>query len=383
MNGVIATDNPDSSAEVRSPAPEPPVAVILDDDAMSLARGAARLEAGGPDLVGDAVDTYAEDGVAVTVRFQAPLAGYRGWLWSVTMALLDAAHPTVSEVVLLPGPDALLAPAWVPWEQRIRSGDLGVGDLLPPAPDDPRLVPAYLQSDDPALEEVSWELGVGRVRVLSREGRVDAAERWHDGPFGPADEMAVHAPAHCATCAFYLPLAGSLGGGFGACGNEYSPADGRVVDAGYGCGAHSEAISARPPSASITDTVIDELRLEVHTRTADVVGPAGPAGISADDEGEGDVSSDLTGNGTDATGDHTADDGLERDETPVADPTGLHWPEDDEEAGEGQPVVLTPGATTAALAVEGVTDEVSEELDPDSDEDDEGGSSADLARQED
>ena len=243
-------------------------AVELDDRALRVATEAAVEEAGEPDLVGDVVDVYAEDGIAVTARFQALVDGYRGWLWSVTIALLDADHPTVSEVVLLPGPDALLAPAWVPWEQRIRSGDLGVGDLLPAASDDPRLVPAYVQSDDPAVEAVALEIGLGRVRVLSRDGREDAAERWHDGPFGPDDDMAVHAPGRCATCAFYLPLAGSLGAGFGACGNEYSPADGRVVDAGYGCGAHSETIGAARSAAGMGDVVVDELRLEVHQHEA-------------------------------------------------------------------------------------------------------------------
>jgi hypothetical protein len=43
----------------------------------------------------------------------------------------------------------------------------------------------------------------------------------------------------CRDCAFYLPLAGVLGRMFGACANEVS-ADGHVVVAEYGCGAHSE-----------------------------------------------------------------------------------------------------------------------------------------------
>ncbi|GAA1014796.1 hypothetical protein GCM10009551_102450 [Nocardiopsis tropica] len=43
---------------------------------------------------------------------------------------------------------------------------------------------------------------------------------------------------HCGDCAFYLPLAGALRASFGVCGNEYS-ADGHVVHAHYGCGAHS------------------------------------------------------------------------------------------------------------------------------------------------
>jgi hypothetical protein len=376
----MATDSTDTPTDQDPPQFAHPVAVVLDDAALAAARAAATDEAGDAALVGDPVDAYVEDAVAVTARFQARLAGYRGWLWSVTMALLDAEHPTVSEVVLLPGPDALTAPAWVPWEQRIRSGDLGVGDLLPAAPDDARLVPAYLQSDDPAVEEVAHELGIGRVRVLSPLGREDAAERWHTGAFGPADDMAVHAPGHCATCAFYLPLAGSLGLGFGACGNEYSPADGRVVDAGYGCGAHSEAIGAPTARAALTDTVVDELRLEVHARTA---------GEPAQEEAEADMTSADDADRmrhTDRSEDADRREDVDRsggDGTPVADPTGLHWPdEDDDGTDEGPTVVLAPAATTAALAVEGVSEDVSDELDPDEDRDDDGGSSGDLARQQ-
>ena len=45
---------------------------------------------------------------------------------------------TVDEVVLLPGDDAVLAPEWVPYRERIRPGDLGPGDLLPTEEDDDR-----------------------------------------------------------------------------------------------------------------------------------------------------------------------------------------------------------------------------------------------------
>ena len=38
---------------------------------------------------------------------------------------------TVDELALLPGPDALVAPPWVPWSERLAPGDLGVGDVLP------------------------------------------------------------------------------------------------------------------------------------------------------------------------------------------------------------------------------------------------------------
>ena len=268
VDGAVESSSPQveaSDPEAARPAPGP-VVVIIDEIAAGLARAAAEAEAGDPADVGEFLLAVAEDEIAITVTFRAKQTGYLGWQWTVTIAVLAAAHPTVSEVVLLPGDGALLAPAWVPWDERIRPGDLGVGDLLPPVADDPRIVPAYLQSDDPAVEALATEVGFGRVRVLSREGRVDFAERLHDGPFGPGDDMALAAPAHCVSCAFYLPLAGSLGRMLGACGNDLSPADGRVVDSGYGCGAHSETVIVMPARSAATDTVIDELSLDVHRR---------------------------------------------------------------------------------------------------------------------
>ncbi|HYU03930.1 MAG TPA: DUF3027 domain-containing protein, partial [Jatrophihabitantaceae bacterium] len=148
---------------------------------------------------------------------------------------------TVDEVVLLPGEAALLAPAWVPWSERLRPGDLGPGDLLPAEQDDWRLVPSYVASDDPAVEEVAFEVGLGRARVLAREARLDVAERWYAGDGGPETAMARNAPGRCGTCGFLLPIAGSLRAGFGVCGNEMAAADGRAVSVEHGCGAHSEA----------------------------------------------------------------------------------------------------------------------------------------------
>jgi len=254
-----------------------------DESAIDTARSAATAEAGAGDRVGAYLNEAAEDAVALTLTFSARQAGYFGWQWSVTLATLAGERPTVSEVVLLPGEGALLAPAWVPWDQRVRPGDVGVGDLLPLPADDTRLVPTYVASDDPAIEAVAHELGIGRVRVLGREGRIEFAERLMEGPFGPASEMAVAAPAQCLSCAFYLPLAGSLGRLSGACGNEYSPADGRVVEAGFGCGAHSEVVIDMPARSAAPDAVIDELTLDVYRRPAaqrstESSEPAGPAG---------------------------------------------------------------------------------------------------------
>ena len=127
----------------------------------------------------------------------------------------------------------------MPWEDRVKPGDLSPGDLLAPPSEDPRLVPGYLASGDPELDEVALEVGFGRRQVLSDWGRTGAAERWHDSDFGPGAAMARATKRICRDCGFYLPLAGALGPMFGVCANEMA-ADGHVVDAEYGCGAHSD-----------------------------------------------------------------------------------------------------------------------------------------------
>jgi hypothetical protein len=141
--------------------------------------------------------------------------------------------------VLVPGPTALLAPKWVPWQERVKPGDLGPGDLLAPPANDPRLVPGYMATGDPLVDEVALEVGLGRRQVLGELGRSDAAQRWHDGDFGPGSAMARSTRRVCRDCGFYIPLAGALGTLFGVCANELA-ADGHVVESEYGCGAHSD-----------------------------------------------------------------------------------------------------------------------------------------------
>jgi hypothetical protein len=222
---------------------------------------AAIVEFSGADMVGDYLGADYEDATAATHRFLAHLSGYRGWQWAVVVAAYPGAdRATISEVVLVPGPTALLAPQWVPWEQRVRRGDLEPGDLLAPPLDDPRLVPGHLASGDPQVDDAAAEVGLGRRRVMSALGRVDAAQRWHDGDYGPGSQMARSTKRVCRDCGFFLPLAGSLGAIFGVCGNELS-ADGRVVDHQYGCGAHSDtpapAATGSPMYDPYDDGVLD------------------------------------------------------------------------------------------------------------------------------
>lgn len=228
-------------------------AAAIEEAAADLGRASAEI------AVGEHLDSAVEDPGTLTHFFAATQGGYRGWRWSVTLAAPDDDGPiTVCEVVLLPGPDAVVAPTWVPWNERIRPGDLGVGDLLPADADDERLVPGYLASDDPAVEEVALEIGLGRTKVLSRAGRESAAERWFDGPHGPGADMARAAPGSCGTCGFLLSLAGSLRGAFGVCGNQYAPADGAVVAVGFGCGAHSDVAAPAQSPVAVAELVYDD-----------------------------------------------------------------------------------------------------------------------------
>ncbi len=237
-------------------------------DAVETARAVA-VEVGGKAVgehLGASSDAEPGSGPVVTHSFASTDPAYVGWRWAVTLARAEgSAEVTVDEVVLLPGHGALLAPAWLPWSERVAAGDLSPGDLLPTEQGDLRLVPSYAGPDDGDLDladEVWDELGLGRARVLSIEGRADAAERWFEGDAGPHAPIAKQAPGTCDGCGFLVPLGGALRAAFGVCANAYAPDDGRVVALAHGCGAHSETTvdSAHAATAGLA-TIEDDLEL--------------------------------------------------------------------------------------------------------------------------
>ena len=253
---VDDTDEVPVTAAAPEIAPDPACAA-----AVKLARAVA-VEAGGAS-VGDHLGVEVEDDLVVTHSFTTTDPAYVGWRWAVTVTRADGTDEvTVDDVVLLPGSGALIAPAWVPWSERVQPGDLAPGDLLPPPVDDPRLVPSYTETEVELAADAFWELGLGRPRVLSWEARVDAADRWYDGEHGPSVAMARQAPGQCLDCAFRLPLAGSLGALFGVCANAFAPADGNVVSLDHGCGAHSETAPVLT-HVSGTGLVVEDEQLEL------------------------------------------------------------------------------------------------------------------------
>jgi hypothetical protein len=245
-----------------------PATVAAVDDAR-----AALVADVGTDDVGDHLGHVVEGERLVTHLFACTRRGYAGWRWAVTVARASRQRQvTVDEVVLVPGDEAIVAPAWVPYKERVQPGDLSPGDLLPVADEDPRLVPTWSFGDDPLdaddkaqVREVARELGLGRVRTLSVEGRDVAAERWYDGDGGPEAPLAKSAPDLCASCGFLVRLAGPLSSLFGVCANGSANDDGRVVSLDHGCGAHSEVQLAKkhepqPLPLPVFDTLsVDEL----------------------------------------------------------------------------------------------------------------------------
>lgn len=236
-------------AVITTARPKPDAATTAAVDA---ARAALLSDVPAED-VGEHLGHVVEGERLVTHLFACERAGYVGWRWSVTLTRASRQKDvSVNEVVLVPGEGAIVAPSWVPYRERIKPGDLSPGDLLPVADDDPRLVPTYSFGDDPLDQDdkaqvraVAKDLGLGRVRTLSVEGRDLAAERWYDGDGGPEAPIARSAPDQCTTCGFLVRLNGPLSELFGVCANGDANDDGRVVTFDHGCGAHSEVRLAK------------------------------------------------------------------------------------------------------------------------------------------
>lgn len=240
-----------------TPAEPRPTVDAVCAAAVDIARDAAL--AVGREHVGEHVAVEEDAERVVTHLFECTDPAYAGWRWGVQVARASRAKlVTINDVVLLPGPESILAPEWLPWSERLLPGDLRVGDLLPAPADDDRL---QLVIEDVDSDDGFIEMGIGRIRVLSDVGRTEAAERWYGGDHGPEAPIARQAPAHCLSCGFFVPVTGALGLAFGICANEYAPDDGRVVSVDHGCGAHSEGFP----------TVIDLVPREVPADADDMV----------------------------------------------------------------------------------------------------------------
>ena len=227
--------------------------------AIELARHALE-EVTDPITVGEYVAATPDAERLVTHLFDCTLSGYRGWRWAVTLSRVPRSRTaTVCEMELLPGEEALLAPAWVPWADRLEPGDITRSDRLPRKETDERLEPGWEATSEDADAVALDQLDLGRPRVLSAQGVSSAAERWYGGDHGPDAEGVRKAHATCSTCGFFVPMAGALRAIFGVCANEWATDDGSVVSLDHGCGAHSETdLPDQGPEWPINPSRVDD-----------------------------------------------------------------------------------------------------------------------------
>ena len=208
------------------------------EDAVDVARAGAEAVAY-PRPVGEHVSFEMVSERLATHYFASTDAGYVGWCWAVTVARVPRGRvATVCEVDMTPREGALLAPEWVPWEERLRPSDISRDDVLPYKADDERLEQGFEDtSEDPDLPVVR-ELGLGRPRVLSQEGIDQAAKRWYESDRGPKSGRRPRNT--CSSCGFLMKMSGGMRTMFGVCANEWATDDGAVVSLDHTCGSHSE-----------------------------------------------------------------------------------------------------------------------------------------------
>jgi len=106
-------------------ARKPKLDTILAD-AADAARGALADIASAQEI-GDYLGVTAEGERLVTHRFVSQKKGYQGWTWFATLARVPRAKVkdlTVCEVGIIAGDDSLLAPAWVPWADRLAKEEI-------------------------------------------------------------------------------------------------------------------------------------------------------------------------------------------------------------------------------------------------------------------
>ncbi|MDO5721803.1 MAG: DUF3027 domain-containing protein [Actinomycetaceae bacterium] len=209
--------------------------------------------------IGESVGNRVDGERLLTHFFDCLKPGYVGWHWAITVARAPRQkHATVCEIDLLPGAGALLAPQWIPWEERLEPSDVNPTDILPYRTNDERLVPIREVSDTGDTAPLS------RVRVMSEEGLAETSSRWKKHTQRKAAKT--KAPSTCASCGFLLRMDGNLGQEYGVCANEWSTHDATVVGLTNSCGAHSETdVERQGTDWPITPPRVNEYDLEVIT----------------------------------------------------------------------------------------------------------------------
>jgi Protein of unknown function (DUF3027) len=129
----------------------------------------ALVEAVGSASIGEYLEAQAEEAAELTSHiFASKQKGYVGWRWSVTVFQADKkAEATVSEIVLLPGPDSVVAPDWVPWSERLADYKALQAELE---------AQAALDAEEESEDEVEEEAEEEELATSDVEESVDAEQ---------------------------------------------------------------------------------------------------------------------------------------------------------------------------------------------------------------
>lgn len=123
--------------------------------------------------VGAFVELIEEEDAVYTYLFESKQKGYVGWRWSVT--IFDSVDgPTVSEVLLMPGPDSLVAPKWVPWSERLADWKALQAELERQAAEESAL--AAEEGDDESEDEDSDDDDSVELEEIDEDEAEDSEE---------------------------------------------------------------------------------------------------------------------------------------------------------------------------------------------------------------
>ncbi|MDY6055759.1 DUF3027 domain-containing protein [Micrococcus sp.] len=119
---MTETSTPTSPAPAPAPA-RPRRRSVRRDEVLTAAVAEARAglaQAAPEESIGEHLGATADDDRLVTHRFEARLPGYAGWVWYSTVARAPRSRRvTLCETGLEAGDGALVAPPWVPYEERV------------------------------------------------------------------------------------------------------------------------------------------------------------------------------------------------------------------------------------------------------------------------
>ena len=135
---------------VKAPRRRAPKLDALLAESVEAAREALH-ELAEPSQIGEHRGATVDDDRLVTHRFAADLPGYRGWDWFATLARAPRSRiVTVCEIGLLPGDEAIVAPDWVPWSDRVSAEEKARLDAIAAGEDPEKALQRLRSGGEPA-----------------------------------------------------------------------------------------------------------------------------------------------------------------------------------------------------------------------------------------